>query len=136
MTTEDDNVELLQRMEGIVNRREFDRAAELVAPNMIRHDLVGAYPGVTGETVVDFLGTLVRGAPDLRMSIQDIFGAGARVTVRLVLEGTHKGPLFGQEATGKRFSVNAINIYRLENGRIAETWQLQDIAGFMSQISG
>lgn len=52
------------------------------------------------------------------------------------MEGTHEGPLFGREATGRRFTVNEMNIYRLEDAKIAETWQLVDIAGFMNQIGG
>lgn len=120
----------------MVNTRAFDRVGEFIAPGFVRHDLTGAYPGVDAGGVTDYLADFLRGAPDLRVVVHDIFGAGDRVAVRVTLEGTHQGPLFGREATGQRFTINQVNLYRLEGGKIAETWQLVDIAGFMSQVGG
>lgn len=133
---EEESIAVIRGALEAVNTRAFDGAGEFIAPGFVRHDLAGAYPGVTGADVVDFLSEVVRGAPDLRLTIEDIFASGDRVAVRLTLEGTHEGPLFGREGTGQRFVMNQVNIYRFESGKIAETWQLADIAGFMSQIGG
>ena len=130
-----DNVELVRQAIGVLNARELHRIPEFIAADMQRHDLVGAYPAVEGSSgVADFLGELLRGAPDLRLEIQDIFGAGDRVTMRFKVEGTHEGLLFGAPGTGRRFSANAINIYRIVDGKLAETWQLLDLAGFLRQV--
>lgn len=132
-----DNVELVRQAIQVLNSRQMHRIPEFIAPDMQRHDLVGAYPDVAGSTgVADFLGELLRGAPDLRLEIQDIFGAGDRVTMRFKVEGTHEGLLWGSPGTGRRFSANAINIYRIADGKLAETWQLLDLAGFLKQVQG
>ncbi len=72
--------------------------------------------------------------PDLKLNIQDAFSAGDRVTVRFTLDGTHEGLLLSVAGTGKRFSINQINIYRMEGGQVVETWQLPDLAGFLKQV--
>jgi len=136
MTTADDNIQVIRGALEVVNTRAFDRVGEFIAPGFVRHDLTGAYPGVDAAGVTDYLAEFLRGAPDLRVVVHDIFGAGDRVAVRLTLEGTHQGQLFGRPGTGRGFAINQLNFYRLEGGKIAETWQLVDIAGFMSQVGG
>lgn len=132
--TEQANIELIRRLFDLLNDRELAEVTKLVAPTMIRHDLSGAHPGVTGETVADFLGEVLRGAPDLRFEVDDIFAGGDRVAVRLRLEGTHLGPALGRAPTGKRVSVNQVNLYRLHDGKVAETWQMTDLTGLFNQI--
>jgi predicted ester cyclase len=49
--------------------------------------------------------------------------------------------LLGRPATHKRLSANAVFIYRVQHGRIAEAWQMIDglaffrLAGFLSELS-
>jgi len=47
---------------------------------------------------------------------------------------THKGEFQGVAATGKKVRMSGTNVYRFEEGRIAEAWQLYDVAGFLRQI--
>ena len=86
------------------------------------------WPGVAGQDGVrDFLTMLIGAAPDLRLEIDDLIENGDRAAVRFRMTGTHTGgPLFGVPPTGASLDVNAINIYRVESGRIAETWQRSD----------
>lgn len=136
MTTVEENIAIVRGMLEAFNTRAFDRAVEYVAPALVRHDLTGAYPGVNAANLADFAAELIGGAPDLQVIEHDVVAGGDRVAARITMEGTHEGLLFGREATGRRFTVNEMAIYRLEDGKIAETWQLMDIAGFMSQIGG
>lgn len=136
MATAEENIEVVRGMHEAFNMRALDRAVEYVAPALVRHDLTGAYPGVDAANLGDFAAELIKGAPDLQVIEHDVVAGGDRVAARVTMEGTHEGLLFGQEATGRRFTVNEMAIYRLEDGKIAETWQLVDIAGFMKQISG
>lgn len=72
--------------------------------------------------------------PDLRVDIEDIFASGDRVVVREVNRGTHSGPFLGVEPTGRTVEFSGINIYRIEKGRVAETWQHIDWHGALRQI--
>jgi predicted ester cyclase len=114
---------------ALVNDRDLARlAAERISSDFVRHDLAEMWPGVAGrDGVRDFLTMLIGAAPDLRLEIDDLIENGDRAAVRFRMTGTHTGgPLFDVPPTGASIDVNAINIYRVENGRIAETWQLSD----------
>ena len=40
----------------------------------------------------------------------------------------------GIPPTGKTLSIDAITIHRMDNGKIAETWEVWDTLGFLQQI--
>ena len=48
--------------------------------------------------------------------------------------GTHVGEINGIPATGKKISVDAITIHRMEGGKIAESWEVWDTLGFLQQL--
>lgn len=116
-----------------------NRLAEVItciaAPDFKRHDLTGAIPGVRGQQgALNFIGDLKSAFPDLRLEIADIFSADEKVVIRFVTSGTHLGTYMGLKPTGKRIKVHNINIYRFEEGRVAETWQLTDGVGLLGQL--
>ena len=45
-----------------------------------------------------------------------------RVAARVVMRGTHRGEFQGIGPTGKRVEVRAIDMFRVENGKIVEHW--------------
>jgi predicted ester cyclase len=75
------------------------------------------------------------GFPDLHITIEDIFGAGDRVAVRLNFSGTHTGEFQGVPATHRRVAFSSIDIYRVEGDKLAEEWVSPDMMGLMQQIS-
>jgi C-1 hydroxylase len=138
----DSEVEAVARgaIDAINDRSIRARAQELLDPSIVRHDLVQLFPdslGIAGGS--DFIGMILAAMPDFRLEIKDIFGAGDRATVRLLMTGHHTGQsLLGRPATGKRLEANAVFIYRVQGGRVAEAWQMVDglaffrLAGFLS----
>ena len=132
----DENVATLRRLIDAVNNDELARVApEVIAPNFVRHDLGGTWPGVHGEGgVIDLIGMLRAALPDMQFEIDDVFGAGDRVAMRFTLRGTHRAELLGRPPTGRPITVSGINVYRLADGKIAETWQLADVAGLVHQL--
>jgi predicted ester cyclase len=127
-------------IEAINDRALRARAQELLDPSIVRHDLVQLFPdsqGVSGGS--DFVGMILAAMPDFHLEIQDIFGVGDRAALRLRMTGTHTGqPLLGRSATGAKLSANAVFIYRVQGGRVAEAWQMVDglaffrVAGLLS----
>jgi C-1 hydroxylase len=119
-------------IDAINERTLRARAEELLDPAIVRHDLVQLFPdsqGTSGGS--DFVGMILASMPDFRLDIQDIFSAGDRAAVRIQMTGTHTGqPLLGRPATGKRLLANAVFIYRVQGGRVAEAWQMVDGLAF------
>jgi predicted ester cyclase len=72
--------------------------------------------------------------PDAKVSIEELLAEGDKVVVRLHSTATHQGEFFGAPPTGNAVEVNEIDIFRVENGLIAEAWAAPDIYGLLSQI--
>ena len=72
--------------------------------------------------------------PDVRFEVKDVIFQGNKVVVRSVIHGTHQGQFMQFPATGKRVAIDAIDIHRLENGAIVETWHVEDRFGLLQQI--
>lgn len=72
--------------------------------------------------------------PDLTARIEDIFGAGDRVAVRLRLRGTHAGEFQGLPATGRTIEYVSHEFYRVSDGLIGEEWICSDTATLMRQL--
>ncbi|MCX5193591.1 ester cyclase [Streptomyces sp. NBC_00249] len=73
--------------------------------------------------------------PDLKISVQDMFGVGDKVTVLVRFEGTHQGPFQQFEATGRQVGYRSVEVCRFEGDQIAEEWVAPDLLSLMQQIS-
>ena len=53
---------------------------------------------------------------------------------RWIGRGTHRGELMGLRPSGKAIAVDAISVFRIANGKIAEEWTVWDALGLMQQV--
>ncbi len=60
---------------------------------------------------------------------------GNRVVVRGRATGTPAGPLFGVDGKGKGFEIMSIDIHTFEDGKIVQTYHVEDWAGALRQLS-
>jgi predicted ester cyclase len=72
--------------------------------------------------------------PDLVTTINDLIAEKDKVTVRRHDEGTHMGPFMGLPATGLRFSITWIDIFRIHNGKLVEAWPETSVESFRKQL--
>jgi steroid delta-isomerase-like uncharacterized protein len=56
------------------------------------------------------------------------------VVLRWSLAGTHHGQFLGIPPTGKTVTLRGIDMYRVQDGKIAEHWNVVDIFGFCQQV--
>ncbi len=72
------------------------------------------------------------GFPDLTISIEDVRAEWDRVTAKVTMHGTYRGEFQGISPTGRRVEVRAINMFRIEDGKIVEHWgHADDPRGFL-----
>jgi steroid delta-isomerase-like uncharacterized protein len=74
--------------------------------------------------------------PDLRMKVEDRVIAGDRVVARNTFTATHNNPVRGIPPTGKPFSFHTIDIWRVENGKFAEHWDVTDTVEVLRKLRG
>ena len=60
--------------------------------------------------------------PDMQVEILDLIEEHERIAVRARFTGTHSAELCGVPATGKKISFEALEIFRMKNGKIVESW--------------
>jgi hypothetical protein len=72
--------------------------------------------------------------PDFRFELEDLIAEGDEVAVRLSVSGTHRGEMMGMAPTGKGVTASGIEVFRFQNGKIAEHWAAFDALGMLRQI--
>jgi predicted ester cyclase len=101
-----------------LNGRKWGMIEELLTPDFVNH-----LAGTRGRDA--FLRTaqeLNAAFADMSFTVEDVFGEGDRVAVRWTLRGRHVGKFAIYEPTGKPSEQKTNVIYRVENGKLAESW--------------
>lgn len=89
--------------------------------------------GVDG--LLEMVETFRSALPDLAVTVDHQFADGDYVATRFTVRGTHDGELLGAPPTGRPVAVTGITVSRCEDGRIAEEWELVDVAGLLQQVA-
>ncbi|WP_439673977.1 ester cyclase [Embleya sp. MST-111070] len=134
-TNPEKNMALMRAAYKAVESRDVEAGAELLTENFIAN-VPGAPEPLIGREVWRF-GTraMLNGFPDLRIHVEEMFGAGDKVAVRVRFGGTHQGTFQGIEATQRQVSFGSVELYRFEGDRIAEEWVAPDMISLLRQIS-
>jgi steroid delta-isomerase-like uncharacterized protein len=75
-----------------------------------------------------------RGFPDVVSTIEELIAEGDKVVARWRSRATHQGEYMGTPQSGKEVEFTGISFYRIEEGKIAEEWSVEDHFGLMGQI--
>ncbi len=129
----DDNVQLLRSTFDVFNEGDLETCMARMEPDFVIN-LAGLPPMHGRDIWRQGVDVMRQGFPDIQAQIEDIFGAGDRVAVRLTFHGTHTGEFQGIPATGRTVRYTSNEIYRVAGGLIAEEWICSDMAGLMAQL--
>jgi predicted ester cyclase len=99
----------------------LDAAEELFAPEQAK---------AAKQEAADFR----RGFPDVVSTIEDLIAEGDKVVARWRSRATHQGEYMGIPPSSKEVEFTGISVYRIERGKIAESWNVEDKLGLMRQI--
>ena len=131
---EEENQAIVRRyLEEAWIKRNLNILDELMAPNYARY-LPGQDTPLDREGQKRRIAAFHAAMPDMDFLIEDLFAGGDRVGFRVKIRGTHTGTFLGVAPTGKQIEVTAIDIARLENGKIVDHWGEMDMAGLMRQL--
>ena len=104
----------------------------LAMPDFLDHSSgPGQAPGVEG--IKQFFTELRAGISDLQVSVEQMVAEGDTVAAHLSIRGRHTGELMGIPPSGKAVVLRVSDIVRLENGKAAERWGVEDMSGFAPQ---
>lgn len=112
-------------LQDVINEHHGDHAINYLNPDMQWSG--GTVGTVTGSAnVAGLFASVVAAFPDAHITIDDIFGQGDQVVVRVVVSGTQEGPILGIPASGRHVQWDGVDIYRLSHGKISNIWAGDD----------
>jgi steroid delta-isomerase-like uncharacterized protein len=128
MTIEDGKATVRSYFEEFLNRGNLDAADTIFIPEARFHYPLGELSGV--EAIKGYIIGFRAAFPDVRFTVEDLFGDNGRVAARWRLTGTQTGTFRGKPPTGKHVTVTGNTIFSVQNGKILEMWIAFDPAPF------
>ena len=122
-----------QFYEQVFRRRDVNAVDKLLTDDFVEHTPA---PGQATDRkgAKDFIGQMLQAFPDLDFTIDNQIAEGDTVSAVATMTGTHRGDFMGVPATGKKVTVQTVDIGRVRGGKFSEHWGLVDVPSMMSQL--
>ena len=130
---EENKALILQFFSAIENNQFWDVFDKIVAENYNDH-LPGQSPG--REVLKKYFAGLHSAFENLQFPISAVIAEGDKVVIYNSIRGIHRGDYGPFKAKGNAIDVKAFQMYRIENGQLAEHWEVADFATLVQQIQG
>jgi predicted ester cyclase len=118
-------------LRDVIDEHHGDDAASYLTPGMQWSG--GTVGTVTGRAnVAGLFAGVVAAFPNAHVTIDDIFGQGDQVVVRVVVSGEQEGPILGIPASGRDVSWDGVDVYRLRDGKISDIWAGDDWSAILN----
>ena len=134
MSAEENKTVVRRVIEEMFNKGNLDAADELVAPDFVDHDPAMPEEVRGPEGFKEFTAAYRAAFPDLHVEIEEQIAEGDLVATRWTAIGTHDGDLMGIAPTGNRVTQPGMDISRVSDGKVAETWEGYNSMVMMQQI--
>jgi len=125
-----ENKTIVRRLFEAFNKQDLALLDELIAPDYVDHprQLRGL------ESYKQHLTMFYKSFPDSHETIEDIIAEGDKVWIRVKGTGTHTGEYRGLAPTGKKITWEAVDIWRIVDGKVVELWYAVVELDFYKQL--
>jgi len=132
----DENIQLMRRwFQEVWNEGRIKTVYELLSADGVARGQRGAEAEIRGpEEFVKFVREIRGAFPDIKVTVEDVFGADDKVVLRWSGVMTHTGDGPGLPASGRTVHSRGITIARFVDGKIVEGWDSWDQLGMLEQI--
>lgn len=117
--------------ESVFAKRDLSAVDQYMLPDYIQHNPL-VKQGASGFR--EFFSNWFDCVPDWRCTVKKIVSEGDEVWVYGTYSGTLQKDWLGIPASGQEYSVDAIDIFRIQDGKLAEHWDVMDIYGLFKQL--
>jgi steroid delta-isomerase-like uncharacterized protein len=117
----------------VVNGHNTARLDEILHPEFRSHH----FPMPPGSDKAGFtqgMVALLNAFPDIQIRVNEQFVQGDKIFGYFTWTGTHQGDFMGVPSTGKQVTVEGMDIWRVQDGKLAENWVIMDAMGLMMQL--
>jgi steroid delta-isomerase-like uncharacterized protein len=134
MMSAEGNKAIVRRfVEEVQNGGNLAVVDEVAAPDYVNHTSQAGVPA-NREGLKQLTAMFRRAFPDGRMTIEDMVAEEDRVATRKTFRGTHQGELMGIPPTRKAVAIGLMDIARLVDGKVVESWSAADDLGLLQQL--
>jgi steroid delta-isomerase-like uncharacterized protein len=131
--SKEQNTQALGKFAEAANTGKFELFDEAVASDCVDHDPApGQGPGPKGYRA--FFTEMRTAFPDLKADLVALVADDESIAFAYTLSGTHKGPLMGIPATGKKVSIRGVQFSKFRDGKMVERWGSSDQLGMLQQL--
>jgi steroid delta-isomerase-like uncharacterized protein len=132
MSIETNKATVRRYYEEVHNQGKQDVLKEIAVENYVEHN---PFPG-HGQGLSGFYQRveMLQNAFTMNFTIEDMIAEGDKIVVRWVNHNVHQGSFMGIPATGKSAIVSGIDIHLLQNGKLAEHWDVVDTLSLLQQL--
>lgn len=125
------NKEVVRHFFEIYNNQNYETAYKYLAPNYIDYGL----PQVRSvEDAIEILKGTHKAFPDIKVVIDDLIEENNKVVFRGHFTATHLGEFVGIAPSGVKVEFEALEIFKIENEKITESWGYWPLSDIVSQI--
>jgi steroid delta-isomerase-like uncharacterized protein len=102
----------------------------------VRTDYIQHNPLVNqgAEGLREFFSAWFSAVPDWNYTLKKIVAEGNEVWVFGTYAGTLEKGWLGIPASGQAYAFDAVDLFRLQDGKLAEHWDVMDIYGLFKQL--
>ena len=128
------NKALVRRfIEEVQSQHKIMAVDEIMDPNMIEH--FGPPSSLNSvEAFKKFFAGFIAAFPDVKAVIHSQVAEGDKVVTHKTFHGTHNGEFRGIPPTGKKVTIELIDIFRISGGKLMEHWAVVDWMSVMQQL--
>lgn len=118
----------------------FNRGDWTVCQETLADDYTAFYgadgkANVGRDEYVKTCGFLRKSFPDVNITIEDLVVEADKIVMRYTERGTLTGRAFlGIEPEGQAYAKPGTTVYRVVDGRLAESWGVEDTLGWFRQL--
>ena len=135
MSVEENKAVVRRYFEEAWNKQNLDVVDEIIAPDLLDHEVDGSEQKSGPEDVKSYLaGYYLKALPDVDITVEFQIAEGDMVLTYVTVRGTHQGELLGVPATGNPIEVTGMSVDRIERGKIVEGWVSWDQLGLLKQL--
>jgi steroid delta-isomerase-like uncharacterized protein len=116
---------------SVFQNHDFSKLDEIMRDDYIQHneDVAQGKAGFK-EFFVDMFKVM----PDFKYTMKKIIAEGDIVMMYSTTTATHLGEWLGNPPTGNKLDFDVVDIFRIEDGKIAEHWDVADTLKLFTQV--
>ena len=118
--------------EDLFSRGNLDAAKEILNADFVDHLPREEERGL--EELKQYVIWYRAAFPDIRDTVEELVAEGDKVVVRWMSRGIHQGEFRGVAPTGRHVTFTGMRLFRIAEGKIAESWVNIDELGLLEQL--